>query len=481
VPAPKLLKTSTFRLALLNLAVFGVAMILPFAFVYTSTVGSLDSETNSAISLEESGLADEYGRVGRAGLIDVVTERSNDPSDKDAIYLLADPQGRPLAGNLSVWPAESFAAGQWIQFIIDKVEDGDSVPHRVRAQAMRLAGGELLLVGRDIHEIRALQSRITEALGWAGAFTLIVVLTGGILMSRYMLRRVDAITQTSRKIVEGSLSQRVPIRGTGDELDRLSENLNQMLDQIEHLMTSMRTVTDSIAHDLRSPLTHLKGRIELALRGAPDAVAYRGALEHAVMETDRILSVFNALIEMAKAESGLGRADMTTLDLAAVAADVVDLYEPVAEERDLSMVASLRAGASLRGNRQLLALAVANLLDNAVKYTPSGGTITLAVDSDPRGVRLTVTDTGPGIPAADRGRVLERFVRIESGGAVPGSGLGLSLVAAVARLHRATLDLADNAPGLRVTVTFANAPAGAEEAHRKDERPEPALAVRTGT
>jgi signal transduction histidine kinase len=199
------------------------------------------------------------------------------------------------------------------------------------------------------------------------------------------------------------------------------------------------------------------------------------------METDRILSVFNALIEMAKAESGLGRADMTTLDLAAVAADVVDLYEPVAEERDLSMVASLRAGASLRGNRQLLALAVANLLDNAVKYTPSGGTITLSVDTDPHGVRLTVTDTGPGIPAADRGRVLERFVRIESGGSVPGSGLGLSLVAAVARLHRATLDLADNAPGLRVMVTFPKAPAAAEEAPRKDERPEPALAVRTGT
>jgi len=468
VQIPKLFQTSTFRLALVNLVVFGVAMVLPFVFVYSNTVGSLDSETNAAIIGEIKGLADEYHRLGKASLIDVVAQRARDPDDKNAIFLLTDAQRRPLAGNISVWPADSASNGEWIRFVIDKVKAGGSTPHRVRARAMRLAGGELLLVGRDVEQILAMQRRITEALGWALALTFVLVLTGGVLMSRYMLRRVEAITQTSRMIVEGTLSRRMPIRGTGDEFDRLSENLNQMLDQIEHLMTSMRTVTDSIAHDLRGPLTHLKGRIELALRAAPDARSYRAALEHAVAETDRILSIFNALIEMAKAESGLGRADMASLDLGVVAADVADLYEPVAEERGLALRAEIGEGTVMLGNRQLLALSVANLLDNAIKYTPAGGSITLSVDSGPGTVRLVVNDSGPGILPADRGRVVERFVRIGTDPAIPGSGLGLSLVAAVARLHRASFELGDNAPGLRVTVVFpkGSTQESADAAHR---------------
>ena len=449
----KLVQTSTFRLVIINLVVFGVSMLLPFAFVYTSTVGSIDTETNAAIVAEIKGLADEFQRLGRTGLADAVAERANDPSDKDAIYFFADRNLRAIAGNLSIWPAETAANGQWIEFTIDKV-DTDDTTHRVRAQVLRLPDGEVLLVGRDIHERQLVQRRISEALGWALALTLVLCLTGGVLMSRYMLRRVDAIAQTSRIIVDGTLSRRMPVGGSGDEFDRLSENLNLMLDQIEHLMTSMRTVTDSIAHDLRGPLTHLKGQIELALRGAPDTKTYRQALEHAVFETDRILSIFNALIEMAKAESGIGRTEMGSLDLGVVAADVVDLYEPVAEERGLMVKAMVGDGATLLGNRQLLALAIANLLDNAIKYTPPGGTVSLSVEADPRTVRLVVADSGPGIEPTDRGRVLERFVRIGRDPAVPGTGLGLSLVAAVARLHRASLELGDNAPGLRVSIVF---------------------------
>ncbi len=450
----KLVHTSTFRLVLINLAVFGVAMVLPFGFVYTSIVGSIDSETNAAIVTEIKGLSDDFAPLGRAGLIDDVVERSNDPGDRDAIYFLADANLRPIAGNLSIWPTDTATNGQWIEFTIDKVDNDESTPHRVRAQVLRLPDGAVLLVGRDIHERQLVQRRITEALGWALGFALVLCLTGGMLMSRYMLRRVDAITQTSRVIIDGTLSRRMPVGGSGDEFDRLSENLNLMLDQIEHLMTSMRTVTDSIAHDLRGPLTHLKGQIELALRGAPDTRSYRVALEHAVTETDRILSVFNALIEMAKAESGIGRTEMASVDLGVVAANVADLYEPVAEERGLTVNAEIDGGASLLGNRQLLALAIANLVDNAIKYTPPGGAISLSVAADARGVCLIVADNGPGIAPGDRGRVLERFVRIGPDPSVPGSGLGLSLVAAVARLHRATLELGDNGPGLRVSVHF---------------------------
>lgn len=476
---PKLFQTSTFRLVLVNLVVFGVSMVLPFGFVYTSTVGSLDSETNAAIVAEIKGLADEYQRFGRAGLIEAVTDRSDDQGDKDAIYFLADANLRPLAGNLSIWPTDTAANGQWIEFTIDKVGNEESTPHRVRAQVLRLPDGAVLLVGRDIHERQLVQRRITEALGWALALTLVLCLTGGVLMSRYMLRRVDAITHTSRMIVDGTLSRRMPIRGSGDEFDRLSENLNLMLDQIEHLMTSMRTVTDSIAHDLRGPLTHLKGQIELALRGAPDTRSYRSALEHAVFETDRILSIFNALIEMAKAESGIGRTEMAALDLGVVAADVVDLYEPVAEERGLEVRAEIGTGATILGNRQLLALAIANLLDNAIKYTPPGGAVSLSVEMDARAVRLVVGDSGPGIALADRGRVLERFVRIGPDPAVPGSGLGLSLVAAVARLHRGTLELGDNGPGLRVTILFPKGPPPVKTAE-SIAHGEPALAEPAG-
>lgn len=471
----KLFQTSTFRLALVNLLVFGVAMFIPFAFIYTTTVGAIDTETNAAIVAEIKGLADEYEREGRAGLVQAISERSADPDDKDAIYLLADANLKPLAGNLSLWPTETAVDGQWVQFSIDKDENGDATAHTVRARVYRLYGNELLLIGRDIHERHAVQERITVALGWGLAMTLVLGLTGGLLMSRYMLRRVDAITQTSRMIVEGTFSRRMPVRGTGDEFDRLSENLNQMLDQIEHLMTSMRMVTDSIAHDLRSPLTHLKGRIELALRGAPDAAAYRSALLHAVAETDRILSVFNALIEMARAESGIGRAELASIDLAAVAADVVDLYEPVAEERGLAMNADIAEGAVMLGNRHLLALATANLIDNAIKYTQPGGAIDVSVQSDPNAIRLMVSDNGPGIPTADRSRVLERFVRVGADPSIPGSGLGLSLVAAVARLHRATLELGDNAPGLRVTIVFPKGQPAAKAADSPASRPGTAI------
>ena len=202
-------------------------MIIPFAFVYSSTVGSIDTETNAAIGAEIRALSEDYERLGHQGLIDEITERANDPTDKDAIYLLADASLKPLAGNLSIWPSETAKNGQWVQFSIDKVGDeDDSAPDTVRAQIFRLPGNELLLIGRDIHERRLVQRRITVALGWALAITLGLGLTGGVLMSRYMLRRVDVITQTSRMIVDGALSRRVPVRGTGDEFDRLAENLN---------------------------------------------------------------------------------------------------------------------------------------------------------------------------------------------------------------------------------------------------------------
>ncbi|MGB8275300.1 MAG: HAMP domain-containing sensor histidine kinase [Alphaproteobacteria bacterium] len=450
----RLIRTSSFRLTLVYLLVFGVSVAVPFAFLYSATVGSIDSQTNAAILAELNGLLDAYEHMGSTGMPALVADRSTDPGDRDAVYLLVDAKNKPLAGNIADWPTATRQEGSWLRFTIEKTEGGDVVPHTVRARAVRLTDGEGLLVGRDIHDRAEVQRQITEALGWTLAITLALGMTGGALMSRYMLRRVDEVAQTSRKIMEGSLSQRIPIGGTGDEFDRLAANLNAMLDQIEQLMTSMRTVTDSVAHDLRGPLTHLKGRIELALRGEANLAAYRNALETAVTATDGILSVFNALIEVAKAESGLGRSDLVPLDLGALATDVIELYEPLAEDRGLTVTTAIANDATILGNPHLLAQAIANLLDNAIKYGASGGQIALAVESKPDRVRLEVSDKGPGIAAADRMRALDRFERVGADPKIPGSGLGLSLVAAVARLHRATLELGDNDPGLRVSIDF---------------------------
>jgi signal transduction histidine kinase len=457
VQIARLVRTSTFRLSLLYLLVFGASTVIPFGFLYTATVGSIDRQTDGAILIEIEGLTDEYRRLGPKGFADALADRSNDPADKDAVYLLVGADGRPIAGNLGEWPDGAQHIGDWLRFTIDKIEAGSVTPHTVRARAASLGGGERLLVGRDVHERRELQHRITEALGWALAITLALGVTGGALVSRYMLRRVDEVAVASRKIVEGRLSQRIPVSGSGDEFDRLATNLNAMLEQIEQLMTSMRTVTDSVAHDLRGPLTHLKGRIELALRGSSDVRGYRAALEAAVTETDRILSVFNALIEVAKAESGVDRAELKPLDLGALAADVTELYEPLAEDRGLAVTTAIDTGATIVGNPHLLAQTIANLLDNAIKYGADGQSVHLAVEARPTDVRLEVSDKGPGIAAQDRPRALERFERIGASPKIPGSGLGLSLVAAVARLHRASLELGDNAPGLRVTIDFPRA------------------------
>lgn len=450
----RLIRSSSFRLALLYLLVFGASMIIPFAFLYTATVGSIDRQTKAAILTELKGLVDEHGRLGVKGFTDALRDRSSDPGDKDAIYLLTGPDMRPIAGNIGKWPDGAERDGPWLIFNIEKTNGNDLSIHSVRARAVHFPSGESLLVGRDVHERRELQNRITEALGWALAIAVVLGITGGALMSRYMLRRVDQVAETSRKIVEGTLSQRIPVSGSGDEFDRLAGNLNAMLDQIEQLMTSMRTVTDSIAHDLRGPLTHLKGRIELALRGSTDLNDYRSALETAVAETDHILSVFNALIEVAKAESGLGRTDLKPVDLGALAADVIELYEPLAEDQGLTVTTSIDAGATVLGNPHLLVQAIANLVDNAIKYGAAGQSIHLAVESRVDGVHLEVGDKGPGISLQDRPRALARFDRIGVDPNIPGSGLGLSLVAAVARLHRAKLELGDNRPGLRVTVDF---------------------------
>jgi len=297
-------------------------------------------------------------------------------------------------------------------------------------------------------------------LPWTVVLILILGAAGGALLGRNMLRRLDAINRTSGEIIAGDLSRRVPLTGSGDEFDVLSENLNRMLDRIERLMKGLREVTDSVAHDLRTPLNRLRNRLEesaarLSAQGALKNELAAGEIERAIAETDQLIGTFNALLLIAETDAGTTRAAMSALVLGEVAADVVELYEPLAEERKVGLSLMPGPPVVIEGNRSLIAQALANLVDNAIKYTPIGGSVRIRAVTTSDGVELSVADSGPGIPEADRPRVIERFVRLEASRNSPGTGLGLSLVAAVAHFHNAELLLEDNVPaGLKAVLRF---------------------------
>ena len=452
-PSPAILRTSTFRIAVLYLALFGVSVGALLAFVYWATAGFMARQVEETIRAEITGLAEQYRRDGPARLTQIVLERSR--NQRRSLYLLASPSRQPLAGNLEAWPASPTDASGWIDFVYDR-QVGDGAEVRTgRARHLSLIGGFHLLVGRDVTEQRELDRLLRAAMAWSVAITIGLGLVGGLLMSRNLLRRIDAITSTSRDIVAGDLSRRVPVRGTGDELDRLAESLNAMLDQIESLMTGMRQMTDNVAHDLRTPLSRIRGRLELALLEPGSLEAYRAAMEQTLQDTTQLISTFNALLSIAQVESGSLRDSMGPVDLGQIARDVADLYAPVAEDQQLSLRLETGEGAMVRGNRHLLSQALANLVDNAVKHTPAAGVVTVATEQRDGSIDLVVADTGPGIPEAERDRVLDRFVRLDTSRHTSGSGLGLSLVRAVAQLHHAALSLEDNQPGLRVRLRFA--------------------------
>ena len=452
----RLFRTSTFRLSLLYVGLFGASVLVLLAFIYWTTIRVIDSQTSDTIEAEVRGLAEQYRARGMGQLIAVIEERSGDYGDPDSVYLLADPALQPLAGNLSAWPRE--AAGTedgWVE-ISARRASGEEAHGTIRAHTFVLPGGFRLLVGRDPRGRADFEGLILETLGGALGITLVLGLLGGLVMSRRMLRRVDAVRETGQRIVRGDLSRRMPVTGVGDEFDRLSITVNEMLDEIETLMTGLRAVTDSVAHDLRSPLTRLKSRLELALREGPDDEhGHRAALERAIAETDGILRTFATLMEIARAESGKAGIAMAPVDLGGIVGDMVELYAPLAEQKGLAIEATLDETEPVAGHAQFLSQLVANLLDNALAYTPEGRIGVSLACGEAGTVRLIVEDSGPGIPPEERERVLRRFVRLDASRTGGGSGLGLSLVAGVASLHRATLEL-DQSPlgGLRATVTF---------------------------
>ena len=443
--------TTTFRLALLYAGLFCTSVLALFAFLYWTTTVLVDRQREQAVVADMTSLTEAFAEQGLNGLSDAIDARTEPDRVGNNIYLLTDRAMAPVTGNVSAWPRVVKRDGAWISFPI--TIEGEATAHQARAVHVVLPGDYHLLVGQDTRIEQQFRTTIVQALGWSIAITLLLGIGGGFVMSRNMLRRIEAINQAAERIMRGEVRHRMPVGSSHDEFDRLATNLNQMLEEIEHLMGSMRTVTHNIAHDLRSPLTHMRSRLESAL-STGDPQRQREAIEQATADADQMLTTFNALLSIADTEAGAGRADMEPVDLAAVAHDVADLYEPLAEDGGMRLELVTSGPQIVAGNRHLLFQALTNLIDNAVKHARGCRRIEVAVGGADGAPQVSVADDGPGIPEADRARVLERFVRLDASRTTPGNGLGLSLVAAVARLHGAALSLEDNNPGLRVTLRF---------------------------
>ena len=454
---PRILHTQAFRITLIYVLIYAVSATALVGFTYWHAERALNAQTDQTIEAEVTGLREQYQRLGVLGLSDVITGRV--AQHGSGLYLLQSPGGSLLAGNLADLPTDAKLIGNFVEFDYQRHVQGEEVTKTARGQAFILSGGFRLLVARDVSERKLMSRLFTTTLPWSVGLMLFFGLAGGALLSRNMLRRLDSINRTSAEIMAGDFSRRVPLSGSHDEFDALAENLNRMLERTERLMKGMREVVDSVAHDLRTPLNRLRNRLEDTQRRLSPESPYLEDIDAAIAETDRLIGTFNALLLIAEADSGMTRGATTTIELSAVVADVADLYAPLAEEKNIVLETAPSGVLGVEGNRSLIGQALANLIDNAIKYTPAGGHITVSAGETPEGVDLTVADNGPGIPVADRTRVLERFVRLEKSRNSPGTGLGLSLVAAVARMHGAALTLGDNAPGLKATISFPRAPA----------------------
>ncbi len=463
IPLPRLFRTFTFRLALLYISLFASSVLLLLVFLYWATAGYMAQQLEETIAVEVRSLAEHYERNGATGLMRLIEQRINANPQGSFWYLLITADKQRLAGNLNAWPPEQAVentANGFIDFEFLKTSGNLPKPHqhKVRAQTFRLLPGPLfLLVGRDTRELDASRQLIHRALAWGLAFTLWMGVVGGILMSAGVVQRLEAINHTSRAIMRGQLSQRIPRSNTDDEFDQLAQNLNSMLDRIEALMATVRHVSDNIAHDLKTPLTRLRNRLEQVLVKPPTWETFQEKIAEAIIEADQLLNTFNALLRIARIEGSTRGQAEAVVDLYALAQDAADLYEVMAEEKQQQFSAHLTPELKVRGDRDLLFQALLNLLDNAIKYTPEGGSIVLELQRQATHIVLSVTDSGSGIPVEAREQVLRRFFRLESARNTPGNGLGLSLVAAVAEAHQAQLRLDDNphGNGLRVSLLFA--------------------------
>ena len=448
--------TTAFRLATGTAFVFVMIAGLLLAILFWQTNKVLTDQVLTTLTAEAEALRTEAQTSTPTALVESVTARSR--PEGPGLYFLADAMGKKLAGNLSRQPPETAGVDERGVF---RYRPGIGPVRRERlgvAMTLALPRGERLVVGRDIEDQRAFADGIKRLFIWSFVALTVAGLATALLISRIVLKRIEAMNVASQQIMAGDFSRRVPSSGSGDELDGLAVNLNAMLDRIEQLMAGLREVSENIAHDLKTPLNRLRNRVEAALRDPGSAATYRDALERTIEEADELIKTFNALLLIARLEASPLDKSAEALDCSELVRDVAELYEPVTEETGLTLEISTNPVPPIRANRQLIGQAIANLIDNAIKYAPASSQrtarplIRVEVSATPGEVEISVADHGPGIAAENRERALKRFVRLDESRTQPGTGLGLSLVAAVARIHTGRVILDDNQPGLKVRL-----------------------------
>lgn len=447
---------STARLALWYMfgVAVGVSALLGSAYLFTQR--AMEKQVDLVIDTEIESLREDYRGGGLKRLISVLDQRDDDWGRLGAAYMLVDRQGAPLGGNLSVWPKIFTTNGRWLEFDITAVEQGHAVDHPVRAGVVTLDGNRLL-VGTDVSERRRFARRMRETTYWGMGLTGAFMVLTAWWFSRRVAARVRAVAQACDSIISGDLSRRLPIENNADEFDQLAGTVNGMLDRIEQQTAAVRVTFNSAAHDLRAPLQRVRGRLENALLRAKAGDATDVAV-HAVLEDlERVQRTLAVLLQIAQAEGGGAGMPPERVDLTRMAHELGELYAPEAQSRKLSLRVIADDDANVSGHQQLLAQLLTNLLENSIKYVPAGGTVELAVKKERGEINVSITDNGPGIPQRSHAEMLLPFRRLDRDAALPGSGLGLSLVAAVVRLHHGRLELRELSPGLCVSCSFAAA------------------------
>lgn len=447
-------RTTPVRFAAALTALFCLVLGVGLGAVYLGTVAVVDRQTDATLDAEIRALSERFEEGGLGRLVEAIEDRTGPDARGDNVYLLIGPEGRRRAGNLSAWPTGHDDAGP-VNFPVTKRDGAGRTERRVRALTFDLPRGYRLLVGRDSEDQFMVRQRFLGTVIWVVLGAIALGLVSGVLLGRRVLHRVQIAADAGERIAAGNLERRVPVVGSGDEFDRLAGSVNAMLDRIEELMSGMRLATDAISHDVRKPLTRVRADLELALLRGVDGEDAQVVMARALEQIDAAMKILANLLNIARAEAGVPGDSWKPIDLATIAADAAELYQPVAEARGIAVEVET-AAAPARGEPQLVAQAVANLIDNALKYAPvAQGRVRVGAGVSPEGEAwVEVADNGPGIPEADRATVADRFVRLDAARGGEGSGLGLSLVRAVAHLHGGRLDLADNAPGLRARVTL---------------------------
>jgi signal transduction histidine kinase len=442
----------TFRLALLYAIIYSTSTLFLFYFFYIFTASYMTQQMDSTIQAEIQGLAERYDQEGLQGLTELIAERVNrQQATGNSIYLLTTYTLQPLVGNLDRWPKNASINNDWIEFRLE-INEQTNETHLARAKIFRLPGDHGLLVGRDIHQLTEAKRRIVQALTWGLVIMVLLAFIGGLVLSRRTVRKIERINQTTKSIMSGDLSRRVPVTGRNDDFDQVADNLNQMLDRIQMLMEDIRRVSDNIAHDLRTPLARLRQHLEEARLQEDPSSKSAINLEQSIKEADSLLGTFNALLRIARIEAGQVKAGFADVDFTQLVEDIVEFYDPLVEEKNQVLEKTLEANITSSGDRDLLFQAFANVIENSIKYTPDNGNLSISLIRLSTDLIVTIADNGPGIPASERDNVFRRFYRLDQSRGSSGNGLGLSMVSAVIGLHNGTITLEDNTPGLRIVI-----------------------------